>query len=545
MTSLHRTWRDVAQKTALAFAALTALGAADMATAAPVRVDGGLITGAASHDGKIRSYKGVPFAAPPVGDLRWRPPAPVKPWSGVRPAEQFGAACMQPDLAPDSLLSYWPSAGYLPKVDEDCLFVNVWTPATSTKARLPVMVWIHGGGYFVGYGHQPIFDGEALARKGVIVVTLNYRLGPLGFFAHPELTRESEHKASGNYAIMDMIGALQWVKRNAAAFGGDASKVTIFGQSGGSRSVSVLMASPRAKGLFQRAIGASGGAFNAGRPLTSLAQAEQQGRKLGEALKAPSLADLRKASAIDILKASPGRGELNLDGWVLPEDIDTAFAKGAQSDLPLLVGSNSDEGSIYGRPGDPAAYVAGARTRFGARADAYLKLYPATTEAEVRLANNAVIRDSQLGWGNWKWAHAQKKTGKAPVYYYYFDRAPPLPDISFREWPGKANFGAYHTAELGYTFDNLNVHDLAWTAVDRKLATAMSSYWTNFAKTGNPNGPGLPAWPAFDPARDRVMHLGQTIAPGPVAHRAGLEFFDAAFSDGAANTDFGNIPPPR
>jgi para-nitrobenzyl esterase len=507
------------------------------AAADPVRIDGGLVSGVATPDKKITAFKGIPFAAPPTGELRWRAPQPVVPWKGTLVADRFAPACMQALFNADVLLEH---PGPEMATSEDCLYLNLWTPAKAPGARLPVMVWMYGGGNRAGAGSQPAYAGEMLARKGVIVVTFNYRLGALGFLAHPELTKESGHGASGNYALMDDIAVLEWVKKNVASFGGDPSRVTIFGESAGGGHVSDLMGSPRAKGLFQRAIGESIAGFNGAQgPMRTLAQAEQAGVKFAEAQGAASIAALRKKPADELARA-PGFGPI-VDGWVLPEDLDTVFAAGKQNDVPLLVGSNANEGTPYGQIESADKFIAQAKSRYGDKADDFLKLYPAGNDAEAKESGFASMRDSVFGYQMWTWAKLQAKTGKSPVYYYYFSRTPAFPPDShfitlgappgYHELDPPEKYGAYHSSEVIYAFDNLATRKWPWQKQDRVLADAMSSYWTNFAKTGNPNGGKLPRWPAFDGKNgNEVMHLGDTIAVGPVEHQAGLDFFAKVFA---------------
>jgi para-nitrobenzyl esterase len=486
----------------------------------PVRTEGGLVTGIAGVNAEVRIFKGIPYATPPVGDLRWRAPKPAPKWNGVRKAEQFGRTCMQGGATST------PGSH-----SEDCLYLNVYTAAKSDRARLPVMVWIHGGGLRTGAGSD--YDGEELARKGVVVVTINYRLGVFGFFAHPELTKESDRNASGNYGLQDQIAALEWVQKNIAAFGGDAKRVTIFGESAGSWSVSYLMASPLAKGLFQRAIGESGAEFDPARKLTD---AEQLGAQFGQSVGANSLAALRAKSA-DELQKGDGFSGANVDGWLLPEEAYAIFAKGKQSDVPLLIGSNSDEGSMLTRNNQAtlASFREYVQRRYGPDTEAFLKVYPFHSDAEAQAVQSASMRDGTFGWEMRTWARMQTKTGKSKVFLYYFSRVPPGPDAASR--------GAFHTAEIAYVFNNINgksgyvepffrttdTTQRPWQDVDRKLADAMSSYWVTFATTGDPNRKDLPKWPAYRTGDDLVMGLGDQVAVEPIPHKDALDFMDAFF----------------
>jgi para-nitrobenzyl esterase len=359
----------------------------------PVRVEQGLLAGMNGSSADIRVYRGVPFAAPPVGDLRWKAPQPAAKWQGVRKAAEFSNACWQTPY-PAAAAIY---QAMLPGLSEDCLYLNIWTPARSAKDRLPVMVWIHGGGFTRGFSGTSSYNGEVLARKGAVIVTINYRLGIFGFFAHPELTAESGHHASGNYALLDQIAALQWVQKNIGAFGGDPARVTIFGESAGSWAVNALMASPLAKGLFQRAIGESGGLFS---PMKTLAEAEKEGEKLGRLLapdsapkksensEAPAqqsvLQALRAMPAGELLKAgAPETVRAIVDGWVLPQDVATIFAQGKQNDVPLIVGYNADEGTTLAPQAanmKAVMFTGGVHQRYGSQADALLKIYPAASD---------------------------------------------------------------------------------------------------------------------------------------------------------------------
>ncbi len=448
----------------------------------------------------VRSFKGIPFAAPPVGELRWRAPQPVTPWEGERGADQFGPKCMQTgqpgDIDPLN-----------PLMSEDCLYLNVWSPAKSADDRLPVMVWIYGGGFKSGSGSEPWYNGAHLARKGVIVVTVNYRLDVLGFLSHPELTAESNNHASGNYGLLDQIAALGWVKRNIAAFGGDPDRTTVFGESAGSISVSALMASPLAHGLFQRAIGESGAMLFPNKSPYALAprlEAEQEGVKFADLLSAHSIAELREKPAealLDALVKNPdiprmSRGPI-IDGRVLPASPAEIFAKGQQTDVPLLAGSTADEGTLFtarAQQATPETYSEQVHELFGDAADAVRKLYPVGTTEETKLSFAALFGDQLIAYPTWLWEELQARTGKAPTYRYLFELRPPSPELS-QGSPAAA--GAFHTAEIVYVFDNLQVRDWPWRPEDRRMAEIASSYWANFAKSGNPNGPGLPNWPAY------------------------------------------------
>lgn len=492
-----------------------------MASAAildPVSTDSGLISGTTGSSREIRVYKGIPFAAPPVGQLRWRAPQPVAPWDGLRKADHFGPTCPQTRANAGSAETQSP-------MSEDCLYLNVWTAAKSAQEKRPVMVWSHGGGYTMGSGDSLQFDGEALSKKGVVLVTYNYRLGVFGFFAHPELTRESGRNASGNYGLMDLAAALRWVQKNISKFGGDPNRVTIFGVSAGAGLVANLVGSPEAKGLFQRAIAQSGAwmGIRIGLPMT-LSQSEAAGIKVAEAVGAKSLAELRTKSSEELLKSGRGSGPI-VDGWFIPADLSTIYSEGRQNDVDILVGSNQDEGTFFSRPGSSNAdsFIKQSQQRFGALADTFLKLYPAGSNAEAEASQLASFRD-ELAWLMNQWARLHSARGKGKTYLYYFTHVPPAA-------PGVPSKGATHGAETSYVFQNLTPASLPWTDLDRQIADVLSSYWANFAANGNTNGKGLPVWPAINPNRDnRRMVLGDKIEIGSALEASKYDFFDAYYS---------------
>lgn len=495
-----------------------------------VKTTGGAVQGAALGDSGIRVFKGIPYAAPPTGERRWQAPRPVVAWQGVRDATAFGPACVQGKVFGDI---------HFDKLDEDCLSLNVWTPAKE-RDRLPVMVWIHGGGFVAGGGGEPRHDGEAFARKGIVLVSINYRLGVFGFLAHPDLTRESGRNASGNYALLDQVAALGWVRDNIAAFGGDPANVTIFGESAGSFAVSALVASPLAKGLFHKAIGESGAFFSAATlPLRALPAAEEQGVKFAAALGAASIADLRGKPAAEVLAAAAKQGQPGfsaiLDGAFLPEEASAIYAAGRQNRVPLLAGWNADEirQAVTLRPEKPtvASFTADVRKRFGASADAILAAYPARDDAEALESAAALGSDLFIGYATWKWIETHLQTGQAPVYRYSFDRKIPVePGATMMGRPvTTADVGARHAGEIEYVFGTLtqSLPKVPWEDADRKLSDAMTSYWANFARSGDPNGPGLPPWPRYEAPTRRVQHLDVTITNTPDALRPRYEAIDA------------------
>ncbi len=495
----------------ISYRAAILLGLAAMVTSAAeapvVHLDSGIISGISGSTPEMRIYKGIPYAAPPVAQLRWRAPRPVAHWDGIRKADRFSAVCMQN--------SFGPAAQ---PASEDCLYLNVWTSAKAAGEKRPVMVWIYGGGFTSGSGSTPNYDGEALARKGVVMVTFNYRLGPFGFFAHPELTKESDRRASGNYGMMDQVAALQWVQKNIAAFGGDPKKVTVFGESAGSIAVADLLASPQTKGLFIRAIGESGAWM--GLSISSsrtLADAEQAGVKAAEALGAKSLAGLRQVPADALQKTARSTGVIT-DGWFLPEDPDKIWAQGKQHAVPVLVGSNQDEGTFFLQPTTAEKFVSQSRQRFGSFADEFLKLYPAATDAEANASQLTAFRD-EVAWNMRRWAQLEAKTGKK-TYVYYFTHEPPAAPGGKGGGRGR---GATHVAEVPYVFQIPG--NRPWTDVDRQLSDTMSSYWVNFAANGDPNGHDLPLWSAFDPNKNpNPMVLGDKVEVGPGPDPAHLKF---------------------
>ena len=490
-----------------------------------VRVEGGQIVG--TLDRGVRVFKGIPYAAPPVGALRWRPPQPVVPWSGVRDASQYGAECPQTQYQGGSVY-----IRPLQPQSEDCLFLNVWTTATA-GGRLPVFVWIHGGGLTRGSSTSDVRDGVPLALKGVVLVSLNYRLGALGYLAHPELSAESPHKSSGNYGVLDQIAALEWVQKNIAAFGGDPGRVTIGGESAGAWSVNTLLASPLAKGLFIRAIAQSGGRFSRTPHLTEDRGSQQSAERVGLAfvknLGAASLAELRALPAEKIL-APAIRVQENVDGWVLPDEIRTVFAEKKQNNVPVIVGSNADEMTTLGGAANAPTTLEEFRKRiaqlYGDSVAEFESAYGVKSEADITRALLAGSRDTTFSSHMRTWARMTTAAG-TNAFLYFFSYVPPHP---------RANeLRAFHASEIPYVFNVVPSSDpreagFAYSDRDRALAAAMSDYWVNFIKTGNPNGSGLIEWPAYDFAKEPHLEFGATIKADTQLLKRELDFIDKAFA---------------
>jgi para-nitrobenzyl esterase len=480
----------------------------------PVKVQEGLLQG--TFEDGLTVYRGIPFAAPPVGDLRWRAPQPAAKWEGVKQAVKFAPGPMQGGNPPSGK-------------SEDCLYLNVWTPAKSAKDKIPVLVWIYGGGFGAGATSEANYSGENLAKKGVVLISIAYRVGQLGFFAHPELSNENPNHVSGNYGLLDMIAGLQWVKKNIAAFGGDPKKVTIFGESAGGIAVSMLCASPLAKGLFHGAISQSGGNFGPPRPTTfpgenqkRLTDAERVGQVYLKNANVSSIAELRKLPA-DKLPAVRGMSWPIIDGYVIPDDQYKLYSTGRFNDTPILVGYNSDEGASFSPPRTPQAYIAGVKQRYGPFAENLLKAYPADSAMVPKTARD-LARDAAFGWHTWIWARLQSKMGKSKAFYYYFDQHPDYPEDS-----PQAGRGSPHGQDVAYVFQHLNASNQQITKTDLEISDAMAAYWTNFTKTGDPSGNGVPVWPAFRDANPVVMYFNKTPHTGPVPSAESLKSLDAYF----------------
>ena len=478
-----------------------------------VKIDAGRVSGVLNAAGNVYAFKGIPFAAPPVGDLRWKEPQPVKPWEGIHKCERFGPSPMQSKPVP---ISMWSEEFIIPKepISEDCLYLNVWTGAKSSGEKRPVIVWIYGGGFVSGGSAVPVYDGEAMAKKGIVFVSMNYRVGIFGFFAHPELTKESGRNASGNYAILDQLAGLRWVQRNIAAFGGDPGNVTIAGQSAGSYSVNILVASPLGKDLFQKAIGESGASFST--PFTPLAKAEEAGAAYGKSFNAPGLADLRKVSAEELMRKPYAVWGAIVDGYVLPAQIAAIYREGKENKVPLLTGWNQEETKFFAAVKSAEDFKKEMTARYGPDAQTALEYYPATNDSLATASQYRMNSDQVFGSQNFIWANMQSDQG-AKVYVYRFTH----------KVPGSgqyAKFGAFHGGELPYAYNNLKFGSRPWQPADTKLAEAMSSFWANFAATGNPNGNGLPEWKPYNSKTHDVMILDDQCYSAKMPDLKAIEF---------------------
>ncbi|MCX2483438.1 carboxylesterase/lipase family protein [Pedobacter sp. MR2016-24] len=515
-----------------------------------IRISNGALKGTISQSG-VRAYKGIPFAQPPVGNLRWKEPQPAKNWKGVLKADHFGSNGMQKPVFGDM---GFRSSG----MSEDCLYLNVWTPAKSAAEKLPVLVYFYGGGYVAGDGSERRYDGEAMATTGIVTLTVNYRLGVFGFLSHPELTKESAHHASGNYGLLDQQAALQWVKDNIAAFGGDPSRVTIAGESAGSISVSAQMASPLSKSLIAGAIGESGAMINPTLAPVTLKKGEENGVAFAGSVKAKSLADLRAMPAAVLLEAASKPGAFStaatVDGYFLPELPATIFAKGQQANVPLLAGWNSAEVPYQAllREAGPTLvnYKNKLKELYPEQAEEVLKLYPAATDAEVVEAATALASDRFIVYSTWKWLDLHRKTGNKPVYSYIFSQGkPPVTDAMKGVVPGLAGgvkkadaktaaaavapapAGAPHAFEIEYAMGNLDSNKMyAWTLDDHRVSSYMRDYFSNFIKTGNPNSDALPVWEPIQPDSAAYMNINADSKQKKEVNRARYLFLDKIYA---------------
>lgn len=487
-----------------------------------VKIANGTLSGTVEKSG-VLSFKGIPYAAPPVGNLRWKEPQPVKNWQGVLKADKFGKSPMQPAIFGDM---NFRSGG----ISEDCLYLNVWAPSKKATGLLPVLVYFYGGGFVAGDGSEPRYDGESMAAKGIVALTVNYRLGVFGFIAHPGLTSESPHHSSGNYALLDQASALRWVKQNIAAFGGDPDKITIAGESAGSVSVSAQMVSPLSKNLIAGAIMESGSLLGT-LPPVELSQAEQTGVEFSKTIGANSLTGLRTLSADSLLKASVKFGVMRfspaIDGYFFPRTPAEILEAGEQAHVPLLAGWNSEEMNYRTLMGNDALtkenYEKAVKKLYNDKADEFLKVYHAEGDEQVEQAATDFAGDRFIGFSTWRWTNLQAKTGGKPVYRYYYSH--PRPAMNAEMGNAVAGLaggvqkgtnapkmptakGAVHSAEIEYAMGNLSSNKVyAWTADDHKVSETMQAYFANFIKTGNPNGAGLPQWPSIN-----------NTSPAPVLH---------------------------
>jgi len=519
----------------IVLAAALLSGAAAFAQGPQVKISNGTLEGTIDSTG-VHSFKGIPYAKPPVGDLRWKEPQPAANWSGVLKADHFGNNAMQKNVFGDM---NFRSSG----MSEDCLYLNVWTPAKSSTAKLPVLVYFYGGGFVAGDGSESRYDGESLAQRGIVTVTINYRLGIFGFMAHPELTKESPNHASGNYGLLDQNAALVWVKKNIAAFGGDPNKITIAGESAGSFSVCAQMLSPLSRNLIAGAIGESGGISK----LATLADGENNGLAFAKKIGAKSLDDLRALTAAQLLDsaAKPGYGRFGevVDGYFFPKQPADILEAGEQAHVPLLAGWNSTEVPYqmitYGDAPTPENYVKKIKTFYPNNTDEILKLYPGSTQDEVIKSATELGSARFITYGTWKWEELSAKTGGQPVYSYIFSRPRPAMVASMGNAraglaggvvKGGANDapskmpppypGAVHSAEIEYALGNLGGNKVYnWGPDDYKVSATMEAYFANFIKTGNPNGKGLPQWPANKGSITQYININVNTVAQPADDR--------------------------
>ncbi len=487
-----------------------------------VKTENGLVSGVTN--GEIVLFKGIPFAAPPVGDLRWKAPQPAQNWEGILKCTEFSASPMQATPVPFMM---WTQEFIAPKepLSEDCLYLNVWTGAKTDAEKRPVFVYIYGGGFSSGSSACAVYDGEEMAKKGVVFVSINYRVGVLGFLAHPELTAESGYNASGNYGLLDQVEALKWVKKNIANFGGDPNNVTIAGQSAGAFSVNYLVASPLTKGLIHRAIAESGGAVLPTNQLANgnaLKSAEESGVKWAKTLGANSIAELRAKPANEIITQRASASPI-VDGYLIPDQMYKIFAEGKQNDIPLILGWNADEGNFGGPPQNAETFIKQSQEKFGDKTSEFLKYFPAGNDKEAIATQTQLSALQIFGLQSYKWMLYQNKTGKSNVFMYNFQRAVPHGE-------GMKPYGAFHTGEVPYAYNNLKMSPRPWEEVDYQLADVMSSYWVNFAKTGNPNGEGLPEWDECSPSNQKAIILGGKVILKDLPNAKGLKFLEVFYT---------------
>ncbi len=548
-------WGEIIMRLLIAFITIFAFAIPRGTAADRVKTASGIVESTAAPKNGVRSFKGIPFAQPPVGELRWREPQPAKKWTGIRNVDQFGPSCVQ-RLSQGA--DYWLRGRGM---SEDCLYLNVWTPARSRREKLPVLVYIFGGGFQNGDGSEPRYDGENMARRGIVAVSINYRTNVFGFFAHPELTSESPYHASGNYGLLDQVAALQWVQKNIVFFGGDPKRVTIAGESAGSISVSALMASPLSRDLIAGAIGESGAAISS-LPPRSLAELEQNGVKFAAAAGATTLAALRALTVEQIQEASAKaqgiRFSTAMDGHFLAKSLTAIFEASEQSKVPLLAGSNTEEQSARSVLGNgdptPETLAAAIKRFYGDKADPVLRAYAATSADEVYEAATHLASARFVSYSTWKWTELQMKTGGSNVYrYLYAHPRPPYLGMpgqpapaagggnaatSATAAPGSASAGqtpppprgAVHSAEIQYAMGNLDLdRRYSWEPSDYEVSKVMQAFFVNFIKTGNPNGAGVPNWPAYSADKNYpCMRIDVKSQAEPEAHRDRYLALDAA-----------------
>jgi para-nitrobenzyl esterase len=484
-----------------------------------VKTNNGKIQGSTNTEKSVRIFKGIPFAAPPVGDLRWKAPQPVQNWKGIKQCNAFSASPIQNKPQPFMCWSEEFIAQPEP-LSEDCLYLNVWSSAKAKSEKQPVFVWIYGGGLSSGSANCAIYDGEEMAKKGVIFVSINYRVGVLGFMAHPELTKESVYNASGNYGILDQIAALKWVQKNIAAFGGNANNVTIAGQSAGAFSVTALIGSPLAKGLFHKAIPQSGGLLANMLLSQNLSKAEEVGLNFMKKANANSIAELRKKSADELQKlsnnAATGRFGITLDGYTLPVNLTEYFKKGMQNQTPVLTGWVTGDGSVLGNAKTSLEeYKKEAQTKYGDKAEAFLSVFPANTDDEAKLAKQKLALMGFAGLPS----HLLAGFSSKPTYIYQIGHVPP-------DKPNFPNYGAFHTSEVPYVLHTLHTWNRPWAAYDKELENILSTYWVNFAKTGNPNGPNLPVWKKYNKQSGEIMVVDDKLESKPAFLKKEFDFLE-------------------
>lgn len=496
----------------------------EIAISEVVHTEKGKVAGVLDQDSGVYAFKGIPFAKAPIDSLRWRPPQPVDEWDDTLDTSEFGPICMQAPPQPFMMWTreFMPPTG---NMSEDCLNLNIWTKKGTTGAQRPVIVFIHGGAFTGGSNSVPIYNGEKMAQKGVVFVTINYRVGIFGFMVLPALTEESSNGSSGNYGLLDQIAALQWVQDNIEDFGGDPGNVTIAGQSAGAFSVNYLVASPLAQGLFQRAIAESGAGMLPSTGLSpdnELQNAEQQGQKIADSLGVANLSELRQLPADSLLPAQAQFGPI-VDGYVLPKSVYALFNEGNYNDVPVLTGWNADEGLFFGPPPDAETFRQSMQQRFGGYSDEILQLFPADNDSLAAASQKSFTDLLIFGLQSWKWMELQNRTGESDVFMYHFTRDLPYTD-------NQKDYGAFHTGEVPYAYRTLDQSDRPWKPADRELSETMSSYWVNFARNGNPNGEGLPKWKACGAPEYNTMYLGNSVELRTIPSKGRLQLLDKIFT---------------